>query len=355
MNNFSKIQNSLEAAGLKALLLTDELDCRYASGFHASNCAVVVFPNASYYITDSRYTEAASEAISDAKVLQCNTEQPIKALVSTLLSERAITELGVQEESLSYGEYTRLQRDLSVIFKPAQNLVQTLRQTKDSWERDCIIAAQRISEAALDYVLGWLHEGLTEKEVAAELEYRMAKGGAESLAFETICVSGENTSRPHGVPTDRKLRRGDFITMDFGCKVNGYCSDMTRTVALGGVTDEMKKVYEIVLAAQIAGISAAKAGVIGSEMDAAARSIIENAGYGEFFGHSTGHSVGLNIHESPNASPSEKRPLPAGCVITCEPGIYLPGRFGVRIEDILYLTENGCENLTKTPKDLIIL
>ena len=355
MSNIQRIQNAMTREGLRALLLTDELDCRYASGFHASNCEVLILQNEAFYITDSRYTEAAEAKVKGAKVLQSSHESPVRSIVSAILKGRGISQLGVQEHSLSYAQYVSLEQDMDVSFKAAQGITQTLRQVKSDYERECIIAAQGIAETALDYVLGWIKEGVTEREVAAELEYRMARAGGEGLAFETICISGENTSQPHGVPTNRRLRAGDLITMDFGCKINGYCSDMTRTVALGKITDRQRQVYETVLAAQNAAIGVAKAGISGSEVDKAAREIIANAGYGEFFGHSTGHSVGLFIHEGPNASPSETRLLPAGAVITCEPGIYLPGRFGVRIEDMLFLTESGNENLTKAAKNLIIL
>lgn len=354
MTNIRKIQKTMAEKGLGALLLTDELDMRYATGFFAEG-SVVVFPREAFLITDSRYIEAAEEAVKDAKVLMSTSDEPETSIIRRLLEENGVSSLGVQDESLSYASYLRLREKLGVDFDPAQDITLKLRQAKEFWEVESIEAAQAIAEKALDFVLGFIREGLTEKEVAAELEYQMAKNGSEALAFQTICVAGENSSRPHGVPTDRKLRKGDFITMDFGCKINGYCSDMTRTVALGPVTDEMRKVYETVLEAQLAGIAAARAGVPGRDVDKAARDVIEKAGYGKFFGHGLGHSVGLFIHEGPNTNPREERLLPVGAVVTSEPGIYLPGRFGVRIEDMLLLTQDGCRNLTKAPKNLIIL
>ena len=345
----------MKNSGLRALLLSDEADRLYASGFHTTDGAVLILQDKAYYITDSRYIEAANEAVRDAVVLMSSTENKEKDIIKRLLTENSISELGAQEESLSYAEYLRTEKALGVKLVPAQKLCSVLRQVKERFEVESIVKAQRIAEKALDYVLGIIKHGISEKEIAAELEYFMAKGGAEGLAFETICVSGANSSRPHGVPGAKKIETGDFVTMDFGCKINGYCSDMTRTVAVGSVSDEMRRVYETVLSAQLAGIDAARAGIIGKDMDMAARRIIENAGYGEYFGHGLGHSVGLFIHEGPNANPREDRPLPAGAVVTCEPGIYLPGRFGVRIEDMVYITENGCENLTNAPKELIIL
>ena len=196
---------------------------------------------------------------------------------------------------------------------------------------------------------------MTEKELAAELIYCLYKNGGEGLSFDPIVVSGPNTSMPHGVPGDRKLQKGDFITMDFGVIYQGYCSDMTRTVALGYATDEMKKVYNTVLKAQLAGIAASKAGATGREVDAAARDVISAAGYGEYFGHSYGHSLGMEVHENPNCTPKNEKPIPVGAVCSAEPGIYIPDEFGVRIEDVVVFEENGCRNLTKSPKDLLIL
>ena len=218
-----------------------------------------------------------------------------------------------------------------------------------------MVAAQRIAERALDQILGEIRPGVTEKEIAARLQYLMLHYGASDMSFDPIVVSGPNGSLPHGVPSERVIGRGEFVTMDFGCVYRGYCSDMTRTVAVGFATEEMQTVYNTVLAAQKAGIAAAKAGVTGREVDGAARAVIEAAGYGDCFGHSFGHGVGVEIHEAPNASPMNDKPLPAGAVISAEPGIYLPGRLGVRIEDVILLTEEGCRNMTKAPKELLVL
>ena len=196
---------------------------------------------------------------------------------------------------------------------------------------------------------------MTEREVAAELVYRMLRHGSEGNSFDPIVVTGAKTSMPHGVPGDEVIKSGDFITMDFGSLKDGYCSDMTRTVAVGSASEEMKNVYSVVLEAQLAGIAAAKAGVPGKVIDGAARAVIEKAGYGEYFGHGFGHSLGLDIHEAPNANPRGETPMPEGAVVSAEPGIYLPGRFGVRIEDVMVLHNDGAEVITKAPKELIIL
>jgi Xaa-Pro aminopeptidase len=234
-------------------------------------------------------------------------------------------------------------------------LLTVLRGSKDEVEIAAMVAAQRIAESALEELLGEIAVGMTEKEIAARLQYLMVTAGAEKLSFDTIVASGPNSSMPHAVPTERRIENGDFLTIDFGCVYHGYCSDMTRTFAVGSVSDEMRAVYDTVLEAQLAGIAAAKAGVSGKEIDGAAREVIEKAGYGPYFGHSFGHSLGIDIHENPNASPGNNEPMPVGAVISAEPGIYLPGRFGVRIEDVLVLEESGCRNITAFPKELLVI
>ena len=215
--------------------------------------------------------------------------------------------------------------------------------------------AQSIADTAFTEVLTKIKVGMTEKELCAELIYCLLKNGGEGLSFDPIVVSGPNTSLPHGVPGDRKLQEGDFITMDFGVLYKGYCSDMTRTVALGHATEEMVKVYNTVLQAQLAGIAVSKAGVLGKDVDGAARKVIADAGYGEYFGHGYGHSLGLEVHEAPNCSPAGEIPMEENVVASAEPGIYLPGKFGVRIEDVVIFKADGCENITHSPKELIII
>jgi Xaa-Pro aminopeptidase len=215
--------------------------------------------------------------------------------------------------------------------------------------------AQEITDKAFSEVLTKIKVGMSEKQLQAELIYCLLKNGADGLSFDPIVVSGPNTSLPHGVAGDRVIQDGDFITMDFGAMYKGYCADMTRTVAVSYVTDEMEKVYMTVLEAQKAGIAASHAGVIGKEVDAAARKVIEEAGYGEYFGHGYGHSLGMEVHESPSPSPSGERPMLENMIASAEPGIYLPGRFGVRIEDVVIFKEGGCEDITNSPKNLIVV
>jgi Xaa-Pro aminopeptidase len=252
-------------------------------------------------------------------------------------------------------EHRRFTQELPCILVPAQNLLDNLRAAKDEAEIETMKKAQKITDDAFKAVLNFIRPGMTEQEVAARLVYEMMRLGAQAVSFDPIVAAGPNGSKPHAIPGDRVLENGMFVTMDFGCKVDGYCSDMTRTVAIGQPDEEMERVYETVLAAQKAGINAARAGVTGREIDAAAREVIVQAGYGEYFTHSFGHSLGIDIHEAPNANAREEREMPVGAVISAEPGIYIPGKFGVRIEDVLILKEGGCENITRSPKNLIIL
>lgn len=356
MNNVCRIQNKLEEAGLEAVLVTDEKNQRYACGFPFTDGAVLVTRKKAYIFTDSRYIEAAEKAVDESVSLQLfGMGKRLEELIKSALAENGISRLGGEEFSLPHGEYLRWEKLLETELLPAQKIFSELRASKTPEEQQYMREAQAIAEKALEDVLHIIKPGVSERDVAAEITYRLLKHGAEGNSFDPIAITGKNTSMPHGVPGDAVIKEGDFVTMDFGCLHKGYCSDMTRTVAVGYADDEMKSIYATVLEAQLAGIAAAKAGIAGCEIDAAARSVIDGAGYGQYFGHSFGHSLGLDIHESPNASPSCKTLMPEGAVISAEPGIYIPGKFGVRIEDVLILSREGCENITHAPKELIIL
>ena len=352
MARIEKIRSHL--GGLDALLLTDPVSIRYASGFFITDGAALIAQNGAWLVTDSRYIEAAQSTVEDMDILCVSHEKPLRDVLAELLAG-AGPAVGAEEARMSHGDWLELEERFGVSFRPASDILAGLRASKDADELADMTAAQRIAERALDDVLGLLRPGMTEQEAAAELVYRMYKYGGEANSFDPIVVTGAKTSLPHGVPGDRVIEAGDFVTMDFGTMYNGYCSDMTRTVAIGSATQEMRDVYAVVLEAQLAGIAAARAGVPGKAIDGAARKVIADAGFGEYFGHGFGHSLGLEIHEDPNANPRNSEPMPAGAVISAEPGIYLPGRFGVRIEDVMQLTESGAQVITKAPKNLMIL
>ena len=356
MERLAKIRGGLIDLGLDAVLITDELNQRYATGFAFTDGAVLVTLDRAFLLTDSRYIEAAEKSVSgDITVRMFGAGKRLSQLVREAMDECGVKMLGAEEFSLSHGAYLNWQRVLGVELHPCQSLFYRLRASKDESEIRSMRRAQAIAEQALDDVLGIIRPGITERDIPAEISYRMLKHGGEGNSFDPIAVTGANSSMPHGVPSDAVVCEGDFITMDFGCIKDGYCSDMTRTVAVGMPSDEMRTVYQTVLDAQLAGIAAAKAGVTGERVDAAARKVITDAGYGDCFGHSFGHSLGLDIHEHPIAAPGAHAKLPEHTVISAEPGIYLPGKFGVRIEDVLHLTADGAEILTRSPKNLIIL
>ena len=355
MSRFDKIAACLGDYGLDAMMVTSEPNRLYAAGFHSTAGMAIVTAEGSYFFTDSRYIEAATRRIGSCQVLENTREKPMSALAREVIARHHIQKLGFEESYTTVEEYNGWREKLPCELVPASGLLTRLRTVKDQEEIDTLIAAQRIAEKALAEVLDFIRPGRTEQEIAAFLQYQMLLGGAEKMSFDPIVVSGANSSMPHGVPTEKKVEAGDFITMDFGCVYGGYCSDMTRTVAVGHATEEMEKVYHTVLEAQLAGIAAARAGVSGAAVHKAAADVIGRAGYGAYFGHGFGHGVGVEIHESPNASPANEKPLPAGAVISAEPGIYLPGRFGVRIEDVLVVKEGGCEDITLAPKELLIL
>lgn len=356
MERLAKIRGGLIDLGLDAVLITDELNQRYATGFAFTDGAVLITLDRAFLLTDSRYIEAAQKSVSgDITVRMFGAGKRLSQLVREAMTECSVKMLGAEEFSLSHGAYLNWQKVLGVELHPCQSLFYRLRASKDEAEIRSMRRAQAIAEKALDDVLHIIRPGITERDIAAEISYRMLKHGGEGNSFDPIAVTGANSSMPHGVPSDAVVREGDFITMDFGCIKDGYCSDMTRTVAVGMPTDEMRSVYQTVLQAQLAGIAAAKAGVTGERVDAAARKVIRDAGYGDYFGHSFGHSLGLDIHEHPIAAPGVHARLPEHTVISAEPGIYLPGKFGVRIEDVMHLTADGAEILTRSPKNLIIL
>lgn len=353
MEHLERISARLE--DYDAVLLTSAPNCFYATGFMGEGVALVT-GKGNYYFTDSRYTEAAEKAIRGAKIIEISRSKPLSTCINEALTEVVAHTVSFEEDRMTVSALAAYESKLHCEMKQgASKLLNTLRAQKDAHEIETLIAAQRIAEKALEKILPELRQGVTEKEIAAKLQYFMLCAGAEKMSFDPIVASGANGSMPHAVPTDKKLQKGEFITMDFGCVYHGYCSDMTRTVCLGQPTEEMRLVYDTVLRAQLAGIAAAKGGITGTAIDGAARKVIEDAGYGACFGHSFGHGVGVEIHESPNATPGNDNPLPTGAVISAEPGIYLPGKFGVRIEDVIVLEKSGCRDITLAKKELLIL
>lgn len=351
----TKLARMLEEKKAEGILVTDPYSIRYLSGFSGGEGALLLTEGKQILITDSRYTEAAGRE-TDFQIEEESRERRRGQILKEQVKEQGIRSLGIEDGTITLREYRALQEDLAgVTFLPLGTALEELRAVKAPWELERIRRAEAIGDAAFARVLPLLKPGLTELEVAAELEYQMKLLGAEGLSFDTIVASGLNSSMPHAVPGEKKLEAGDFVTMDFGCRYRGYCSDMTRTVVLGKAGQRQKEIYETVRKAQEAALLVIRAGIRGKEADRAAREVIGEAGYGAFFGHSLGHSLGLFIHEQPSLSPVSEKILLPGMVETVEPGIYVPGFGGVRIEDLVLVTETGCENLTSSPKEMIEL
>ena len=354
MNNLDKYL-SLLGDEMDGLLLTSRYSRHYSAQYDIAEGVAIVTRAGCRYFTDSRYIEAAEKGIQGFRVMEMNKANPYNKLLNDAIKEFGVTCLGYEEGYLTVAEFRGFEEGLNAKLVPCGTKLDSFRSTKEPWELDLMRKAQAITDQTFTEMLERIHPGMTEKQLQAELIYCLYKNGAEGLAFDPIVVSGPNTSLPHGVATDRMICEGDFVTMDFGALLGGYCSDMTRTVAVGYATEEMKKVYETVLAAQMAGIAASKAGVTGQTIDAAARKVITDAGYGDYFGHGYGHSIGMECHEMPSCNPRGTAPMECNMIASAEPGIYLPGKFGVRIEDLVIFTPDGCENITHSPKNLIII
>lgn len=353
MNHLSQIAAKLPEFHIDAMLVSSEPGEFYAVGMHGEGYAILTAEK-SRYITDSRYIEVANASV-DAEVCMVDHARNYTALLNEFIDAHGIKTLGIEDGYMSLSQYNSLKKELHAELVPANGLITGLRASKDEEEFARMVKAQEITDAAFAEILNFVRPGVTEAEIAAKLVYEMLRRGADKVSFDPIVASGPNGSKPHAIPGERKVQSGEFVTMDFGCKYLGYCSDMTRTVAVGAVDEDKKRVYETVLAAQKAGIAASKAGVPGVEIHKTAAKVIEEAGYGRFFGHGYGHSVGIEIHESPNANTRDTTPMPVGAMVSAEPGIYIPGQFGVRIEDVVRMDRDGRTDITHSPKELIIL
>ena len=354
MKNLEKYL-SLLTGEVDGLLLTSRYSRHYGAEFDIAEGVAIVTKKGCRYFTDSRYIESAQNSLKGFEVLEVGRGKGYHQLLNEAIADFGVTTLGYEENYLTAGELHDYEANLTAKLVPFNAKIHSFRGTKEEWELDLMKKAQSITDKAFAEVVTRIKPGMTELELQAELIYCLYKNGGTGLAFDPIVVSGPNTSMPHGVAGERVIQAGDFVTMDFGASYMGYCSDMTRTVAVGFATEEMETIYNTVLKAQLAGIAATKAGVPGRDIDAAARKVINDAGYGEYFGHGYGHSLGLEIHESPNTNARNAEGIPAGAVCSAEPGIYLPGKFGVRIEDVTIVTEDGCIDITGSPKNLMIV
>ncbi|MBQ8531848.1 MAG: aminopeptidase P family protein [Clostridia bacterium] len=340
----------------QAALITSGVNRLYFTGFNSSAGTVLITKSSAFLIIDFRYFEKAKATVKHMQVI---LQEKLFDQITEILKKENINTVLVESDSVTLSLYSRFCEELPDFNISKEDIlsrkIESLRSIKSSEELKLIKKSQALTDMTFSYILDRISEGRTEKEVMLDMEFFMRKNGSESVAFDFIVVSGKNSSLPHGVPTDKRIEKGDFITMDFGAVVGGYRSDMTRTVAVGFADDLQKEIYSTVLKAQTETIKFIKSGVKCCDVDKVARDIITDAGYGDCFGHGLGHSVGLEIHENPACNTRDETLLTSGMIMTVEPGIYIENKFGVRIEDMVFVTENGNENLTKSPKELIIL
>ncbi|MFY8329414.1 M24 family metallopeptidase [Vagococcus carniphilus] len=353
IKRIEKLREKMLEESLTSFLITSPYNLRYLTGFTGTTGMAVITLDDAYFITDFRYTEQASTQCEGYEIVQ--NVGPIFDELIDLIDEKGIPNMAFEEAHVSFKEFVSLEMLLETELVPISGMVESLREVKDESEVVIIKQACEIADKAFSHILTYIKPGMTEIQVANELDFHMRSLGATGVSFETIVASGVRSAMPHGVASDKIIEQGDLITIDFGCYYNGYVSDMTRTISLGEPSQKLREIYDIVKEAQQKVLDVAKPGMTGVELDAVARDYIASKGYGEAFGHSTGHGIGLEIHEGPNVSRLAEKAFVPGNVITNEPGIYLPGIGGVRIEDDMLVTENGIKRLTHSEKELIIL
>lgn len=355
-----KLQQKLTELGLDALILPQGANCRYISGFTGSNATLVIpAQHKPSLVTDFRYIEQAGLQCPEFSIIDQAQTGNLKTVVAQLQLVGA-KKVGFAPEHTTYQTYTNMVKEgQDISWVPTPDLIEKMRQVKNEEELKTIEKAEAIGDLAFAAIVPFIRDnwknGLTERDVALQIEIVMRQNGASGTSFETIVASGEKSSLPHARPTNDVLKEGDLVVMDFGCIYNGYCSDMTRTIGIGTLNDKQKEIYNIVLKAQLTALNNMKIGMTGKEIDALARDVITDAGYSKYFGHGLGHSLGLEIHEEPRASVLGNTVFEKNMVVTVEPGIYIPHLGGVRIEDLVVITDNGIKNLTHSPKELIIV
>ncbi|WP_168119259.1 Xaa-Pro peptidase family protein [Paenibacillus sp. HB172176] len=353
-NRVTKLVSLMENAGIEALLIASPHNRRYISGFTGSAGYVLIAPQKCCLITDFRYRVQAVEQAVGFEVIE-HGMKPLEE-IRDLLVQLGVKKLGFEQEHVTYSEFTTWTNTLDgVSLKPTSGLVEKLRMIKDEAELAVMLEAADLADRTFEYITGIIKSGMKETDVALEMEVFMRSHGATSSSFDTIVASGERSALPHGVASDRTIGMDEFIKLDFGAYYKGYCSDLTRTVVIGKPSDKHREIYSIVLEAQLHALEHIMPGMTGLEADALARDIITKHGYGEQFGHGTGHGLGMEIHESPRLSRLSDTILTPGMTVTVEPGIYIPGFGGVRIEDDIVITDSGIKILTSSPKELICL
>ncbi|QEK12137.1 aminopeptidase P family protein [Crassaminicella thermophila] len=352
LRRLSKLREILKKKNLDAAIIYKPENRRYISQFTGTSGYALITVDRAFLITDFRYIEQSRKECKEYEIIEHSNNYSIYSI----LNELSINRLGFEDDFVTYMQYKEFSEKLNNIeLVPLDGAINILRKIKYEEEINNIEKAAIIADEAFGYICEYIKPGISEKDIALELENYMKRKGATATSFTTIVASGVRSSLPHGVASDKLVEKGDFITIDFGCIYNGYCSDMTRTIVLGKANDKQKEIYNIVLEAQLRALDAIKPGITGMDADKIARDFIKSKGYGENFGHGLGHGVGLEIHEDPRLSPTGKDTLQSGMVVTDEPGIYIPDFGGVRIEDLVVITKTGNRVLSKSPKQLLEL
>jgi Xaa-Pro aminopeptidase len=353
MEKIEKLRSNFSTLGIDGILITSPYNRRYISNFTGSAGVVLISAEKTLFLTDFRYIEQATKQCQGFEIIKITGTIPEE--VAQQVKNLGIQKLGFEEDFLTYSSFKLYDNEVDAELVPLSGVIEKLRLIKTDAEIKILKVAADIADAAFKHILDFIGPGKTELEVSNELEFFMRRAGATSSSFDTIVASGHRSALPHGVASDKVIEAGDIVTMDYGCYYNGYVSDITRTIAIGEPDAKLKEIYDVVLEAQLLGMAGIKPGLTGKQADAITRDYITEKGYGEYFGHSTGHGIGLEIHEGPGLSMKSDVILEPGMVVTCEPGIYIPGLGGVRIEDDTLITKDHNEALTHSTKELIIL
>lgn len=349
----TKLRQKMQDEAIDGLLVTNPINRMYITGFTGTAGVALITKDAAVFITDFRYTEQAKEEAQQFTIIQ--HQKSLIEEIAKQIKQLHIEKLGFEQDDVNFATYKKYEEHFFTQLVPVSNIIESLRLIKTEDELQILREAAQIADKAFEHILTFIKPGIKEVDVATELEFFMRKEGATSSSFDIIVASGYRSALPHGVASEKEIASGELVTMDFGALYKGYCSDITRTVAVGDISEELNKIYHIVLEAEKLGVKNIKAGMTGKEADQFTRDYITEQGYGEYFGHSTGHGIGLEVHENPRLASTSDDILKENMVVTVEPGIYVPNVGGCRIEDDIILTETGNEVITHSPKELITL
>ncbi|MFC4388556.1 M24 family metallopeptidase [Gracilibacillus marinus] len=353
MTRLHILREAMKEQNVDGVLITSPINRRYLTAFTGTAGVAFITLDKAYFVTDFRYTAQAKEQINDFLIIE--HKEPIPNVIANIVKENELSNVGFENKTISYEEHLAYQQKLETGFVPIGNMIEKIRLIKTEDEINILKEACKIADQTFEHILNYIKPGVKEIDIANELEFYMRKLGAVSSSFDIIVASGYRSALPHGVASEKEIQTGELVTMDFGALYQGYCSDITRTVAVGQISDELHSIYQTVLHAQKLGVDGIKPGLSAKNADALTRDYIDSCGYGQYFGHSTGHGLGLEVHEMPGLSFKSAEVLEPGMIVTVEPGIYVPEIGGCRIEDDILVTLDGNTRLTNSTKDLITI